>query len=56
MKLKKALTPDQISDVEELGRIKQELPTEKWILFRTLLLTYMSGIEVGLSLEKEPVQ
>lgn len=56
MKLKKALTPDQISDVEELGRIKQELPAEKWILFRTLLLTYISGIEVGLSLEKESVQ
>lgn len=49
----KGLTPDQISDVEKLGHIKQKLSPDKWILFRTLMLTYLSGIEAGLSLEMD---
>lgn len=51
--LETGLTPDQISDVEALGQIKQKLSTDKWILFRTLMLTYLSGIEAGISLEME---
>ena len=51
--LEKELTSDQISDVEVLGQIKQKLSTDKWILFRTLMLTYLSGIEAGISLETE---
>lgn len=53
MALGKELTPDQINDVEKLGRLKQKLSPEKWILFRTLMLTYLSGIEAGLSLEMD---
>lgn len=51
--LRKGLTPDQISDVEKLGQLKQKLSPEKWILFRTLMFTYLSGIEAGLSLEMD---
>lgn len=49
----KDLTPDQISGWEELGQIKQKLPPERWVLFRTLMLTYLNGIEAGISLERE---
>lgn len=49
--LEKNLTPDQISDLEKIGQIKQKLTPERWILFRTLMLTYLSGIETGISLE-----
>jgi len=34
-KQEKELTPDQISDVEKLGQLKQKLPPEKWVIFRT---------------------
>ncbi len=51
--LEKELTPDQISDLENLGQIKQKLSPERWILFRTLMLTYLNGIEAGISLEME---
>lgn len=51
--LEKELTPDQISDVEKLGQLKQKLSPEKWVLFRTLMLTYLSGIEAGISLEMD---
>ena len=53
MTLGKELTPDQISGVEELGQLKQKLSPEKWVLFRTLMLTYLSGIEAGISLEMD---
>lgn len=51
--LEKELTQDQINDVEKLGQIKRKLPPERWILFRTLMLTYLSGIEAGISLEMD---
>lgn len=51
--LEKGLTPDQINDVEELGQIKQKLSPDKWILFRTLMLTYLNGIEAGISLDMD---
>lgn len=53
MVLEKELTPEQIRDVEKLGQIKQKLPHNKWILFKTLMLTYLSGVEAGISLEEE---
>lgn len=49
MTLEKGLTPDQIADVEELGRIKQRFSPERWLLFRTLMLTYINGFEAGIA-------
>lgn len=51
--LEKELTPDQIDGWEQLGQIKQKLSPERWILFRTLMFTYLSGIEAGISLEMD---
>ncbi len=53
MALEKELTPDQISGMEELGQLKQKLPPEKWVIFRTLVFVYLSGIEPGISLEAD---
>lgn len=49
MALEKGLTPDQIADVEELGQLKQKLSPERWVLFRTLMLTYINGFEAGIA-------
>lgn len=49
MALEKGLTPDQISDVEKLGQLKQKFSPEKWVLFRTLMLTYINGFEAGIA-------
>lgn len=51
MTFEKELTPDQISGMEELGRLKQKLPADKWVLFRALMLAYLGGVEAGISLE-----
>lgn len=51
VKQEELYTPDQIGGMEELGQIKQKLTPERWILFRTLMLTYLSGVEAGISLE-----
>lgn len=48
-KQEKELTQNDIRDVENLGRLKQKLSPEKWILFRTLMLTYINGFEAGLA-------
>lgn len=47
--LEKGFTQDQISDVEKLGQLKQNLPPDKWVLFRTLMLTYINGFEAGIA-------
>jgi len=52
-KQEKELMPNQISGMEELGQLKQKLPPEKWVIFRTLMFAYMSGIEAGISLEAD---
>lgn len=53
MAIEKGLTPDQISGVEDLGELKQRFSSERWILFRTLMLTYLNGIEAGISLGQD---
>lgn len=53
MALEKELTQDEIKDVENLGQLKQKLSPEKWVLFRTLMLTYINGFEAGLSSVQE---
>ncbi len=53
MTLEKELTQDQLNDVEKLGQLKQNLPHEKWVLFRTLMLTYINGFEAGLSMGQD---
>lgn len=47
--LEKELTLDQISDVEKLGQLKQRLSPERWVLFRTMMLTYINGFEAGMA-------
>lgn len=53
MILEKGFTPDQINGMEDLGELKQRFSSERWILFRTLMLTYLNGIEAGISLGKD---
>lgn len=53
MVLEKELTPEQIHDVESLGRLKQKLSPERWLLFRMLMLTYINGFEAGMALERD---
>ena len=53
MALEKDLTPEQINDVEKLGQIKQNLPPEKWVFLRSLMLAYMNGVESGMMYAQE---
>lgn len=49
MKLEKELTQDQIQDAENFGQLKERLLPETWVLFRTLMITYINGFEAGVA-------
>lgn len=53
MALEKDLTLEQINDVEKLGQIKRNLPSEKWVFLRSLMLAYMNGVESGMLYAQE---
>jgi len=49
MEFEKEPTQDKVDGIKDLGQLKKNLPPGKWVLFRTLMLTYINGFEAGLT-------